>query len=576
MKIVIIGLGTIGHTILKSIDRVSHTITVIDQDKEKIENVIERYDVFGVVGNGACREILQEAEVDSADLVIVLTKSDELNILACLVAKNIGAKNTIARVRNPEYRSQIMDMQDSLGISMIVNPEKDTAREIFNLINLPSIAQIDYFAKGRALLVEIVVDKGNEIVGETLITLGKRLKTKVLICAVQRGKEVIIPSGNFMIESGDRIYFTADANSLGAFLSEINLVKSPLRRVMIVGGDMVSFYLADELSSKGYKVKLLENEKDRAEELATILPKATIIEGNGTQHDLLLEEGIEAMDAFVALTHIDEENMIVSMFANKMNVRKTITMIKNDSLYAMLGELGIQNNVSPTTIVANRILSYIRALDNSRGSNVLNLYRLVNNQVEALEFDGDANVIAYTKKDGGTAVTLREGEILKIEKRAIAPKESKEEIAERFAAFKLPSHPGRQFLAVANAYAEMENGVTIVGTKDGCVALINNGKVFSLGIVCNDGAVHDIAVSPDGKRAVGVAGDPYSLGIVFTYDAENGLNVEGFTYYMNGCGKDRLASVSCEPCCVAFSRDGKRLAIGVRDKLGCVYEYEID
>ena len=197
-------------------------------------------------------------------------------------------------------------------------------------------------------------------------------------------------------------------------------------------------------------------------------------------------------------------------------------------------------------------------------------------QVEALEFDGDANVIAYTKKDGGTAVTLREGEILKIEKRAIAPKESKEEIAERFAAFKLPSHPGRQFLAVANAYAEMENGVTIVGTKDGCVALINNGKVFSLGIVCNDGAVHDIAVSPDGKRAVGVAGDPYSLGIVFTYDAENGLNVEGFTYYMNGCGKDRLASVSCEPCCVAFSHDGKRLAIGVRDKLGCVYEYEID
>ena len=386
MKIVIIGLGTIGHTILKSIDRVSHTITVIDQDKEKIESVIERYDVFGVVGNGACREILQEAEVDSADLVIVLTRSDELNILACLVAKNIGAKNTIARVRNPEYRSQIMDMQDSLGISMIVNPEKDTAREIFNLINLPSIAQIDYFAKGRALLVEIVAEKDNIIVGETLISLGKRLKTKVLICAVQRGKEVIIPSGNFMIESGDRIYFTADANSLGAFLSEINLVKSPLRRVMIVGGDMVSFYLADELSSKGYKVKLLENEKDRAEELATILPKATIIEGNGTQHDLLLEEGIEAMDAFVALTHIDEENMIVSMFANKMNVRKTITMIKNDSLYAMLGELGIQNNVSPTTIVANRILSYIRALDNSRGSNVLNLYRLVNNQVEALEF----------------------------------------------------------------------------------------------------------------------------------------------------------------------------------------------
>ena len=386
MKIVIIGLGTIGYNILKSIDRVSHTITVIDQDKDKIESVIEHYDVFGVVGNGACRDIQQEAEVGSADLVIVLTKSDELNILACLVAKNIGAKNTIARVRNPEYRSQIMDMQDSLGISMIVNPEMDTAREIFNLISLPSIAQIERFAKGRALLVEIEIEDKNVLIGETLISLGKKLKTKVLICAVQRGSEVIIPSGNFTIEKGDRIYFTADANSLGAFLNEINLVRSPLRRVMIVGGDKIGFYLADQLSDKGYKIKLIEHDKGRAEELATLLPKVTVLEGNGTQHDLLIEEGIEAMDAFVALTNIDEENMIVSMFANKMKVRKTITQIKNDSLYAMLDELAIKNNVSPTNIVANRILSYVRALDNSRGSNVLTLYRLVNNQVEALEF----------------------------------------------------------------------------------------------------------------------------------------------------------------------------------------------
>jgi trk system potassium uptake protein TrkA len=386
MKIVIIGLGTIGQTILKSIDRDSNTITVIDQDKEKIESLIERYDVFGVVGNGACRDIQNEAEVGSADLVIVLTRSDELNILACLVAKNIGAKNTIARVRNPEYRSQIMDMKDSLGISMIVNPEMDTAREIFNLISLPSIAQIERFAKGRALLVEIVAEKDNVIIGETLISLGKKLKTKVLICAVQRGSEVIIPSGNFSIQEGDRIYFTADANSLGAFLNEIDLVRSPLKKVMIVGGDKTGFYLADTLSSKGYKIKLIENDSARAEELAVLLPQVTVIVGNGTQHDLLLEEGIEAMDAFVALTDIDEENMIVSMFANKMKLRKTITQISGDNLYTMLGELGIKNNVSPTNIVANRILSYVRALDNKRGSNVLTLYRLVNNQVEALEF----------------------------------------------------------------------------------------------------------------------------------------------------------------------------------------------
>ena len=198
MKIVIIGLGAIGQTILKSIDRIANTITIIDEDKEKIEKLIERYDVLGVVGNGACRDIQEEAEVGSADLVIVLTGSDELNILACLVAKNIGAENTIARVSNPDYRKQIIDLKDSLGISMIVNPEMDTAREIFNLISLPSIAQIERFAKGRALLVEIVAESKNVLIGETLISLGKKLKTKVLICAVQRGSEVIIPSGNFV------------------------------------------------------------------------------------------------------------------------------------------------------------------------------------------------------------------------------------------------------------------------------------------------------------------------------------------------------------------------------------------
>ena len=194
-------------------------------------------------------------------------------------------------------------------------------------------------------------------------------------------------------------------------------------------------------------------------------------------------------------------------------------------------------------------------------------------QVVALDFDEDGNVIAYTEKDGGTAVTVKDGKILNIKKATLPKKESAEEIEARFEGIKLPSHPGRQFLAVASAYVKMADGSYLVGTKDGGVALVKNGKAFSLGLICNDGAVHDIAVSPDGKHAVGVAGDPYSLGIVFTYDAENGLNAEGFTYYIAGCGDDKVASVSCEPCAVAFSKDGSRLAIGVCDNLGCVYEY---
>lgn len=386
MRIVIIGLGTIGRTVLKSLAGEGHTITIIDENKDKIENLTERYDVYGVVGNGACSDIQKEANIKGADLAIVLTDSDELNVFACLVAKKNGVKNTIARVRNPDYRDQIIEMKDELGISMIVNPERDTANEIFNRINLPAIAQVEHFAKGRVLLVEIVAEKGCGLIGESLISLGKKLTSKVLICAVQREQKVIIPTGNFTIEEGDRIHLTSDAKTLRDFLAEVNLIKLPLKNIMIVGGNKIGYYLADELSKKKYRIKLIENVKKNAEELAENLPRVTVIHGNGTQHDLLLEEGIEAMDAFVALTHIDEENMVVTMFANKMKVRKTITQIKSDELYGMLDELGINNIVSPSDIVANRIISYIRAIANTRGSNVLTLYRLVNNQVEALEF----------------------------------------------------------------------------------------------------------------------------------------------------------------------------------------------
>ncbi len=420
MKIVIIGLGTIGKTILKNLSGKGHNLTIIDEDKDKIETLIGKYDVSGVIGNGACIDIQREAGVRGADLAIVLTNSDELNVFACLVAKKVGVKNTIARVRNPDYRKQIMDMKDALGISMIVNPEMDAATEIFDLINLPSIAQVEHFADGRVLLVEIVAEQGCALIGETLISLGKKLQNKVLICAVQRGKDIFIPTGNFVIAIGDRIHLTSDSKSLIDFLAEVNLVKSPLKKIMIVGGSKIGYYLAHELSKKKYKVKLIESDRAVAEKLAEDLPRVTVIHGNGTRHDLLIEEGIGAMDAFVALTDIDEENMVVSMFANKMNLKKTITQIKGDDLNGMLDELGIRNNVSPKNIVANRILSYIRALANKRGSNVLTLYRLVDDRVEALEFYAKKQERFYdkplknlkVKEDCLIAAIIRENEII--------------------------------------------------------------------------------------------------------------------------------------------------------------------
>lgn len=386
MNIVIIGLGSTGRMILESLSADEHTITIIDEDKDKVEDLIEHFDVRGVVGNGACLGIQHEAGVSDADITIVLTKSDELNVFACLVAKKLGSKNTVARVRNPEYREQILEMKDQLGISMIVNPEQDTATEIYNLINLPELAKVEHFAKGRVLLVEMVAEAGCTLIGQTLVSIGKHSSAKVLICAVVRGDEIIIPSGNFVIKEGDRIHFTSETRALRDFLSEIHMARSPLKNIMIVGGDRIGYYLASELSKKKYRVKLIEKERDVAEELADELPAVTVINGNGTKHSLLIEEGIEAMDAFVALTDSDEENMIVSMFADKMKVKKTITKIKSNDLYDMLGQLSIKNNVSPREIVADRIISYVRAIENSKGSNLLTLYRLVDGKVEALEF----------------------------------------------------------------------------------------------------------------------------------------------------------------------------------------------
>ena len=262
MKIIIVGMGTIGKTILRTLSK-DHTVTIIDEDKDKVESLIERYDIFGVVGNGACIDILNEANVKDADLAIFLTNSDELNVFACLVAKRGGVTNTIARVRNPDYTKQIRDMKDELGISMIVNPEKETAKEIFNLINLPSVSHMEHFVKGKAILVEIVAERGCKLLGETLFSLGRKLKTRVLVCAVLRKDEVVIPSGGFRFEEGDKIYFTADATSLKSFLSEINLEKSPFKNIMIIGDGRIPYYLASELCESKYNIKLVANNKKK-------------------------------------------------------------------------------------------------------------------------------------------------------------------------------------------------------------------------------------------------------------------------------------------------------------------------
>lgn len=397
MKIVLIGCGTVGRTILECLSIDDHIVTIIDEDKEKIERLIEKHDIDGVVGNGASMDILEESGIKSADLVIATTSSDEINVLACLVAKKMGAANTIARVRNPEYYKQSAILKEELGLSMIVNPEHETSTEILNMLNLPSIAKVERFAKGKVTLVEILIEEGNPLVGVDLCSISQKISAKVLICAVQRNDKIIIPSGDFVIEKGDIINFTADTNSLNSFLTELNLIKIPLKKIMIVGGGRDAYYLAKGLSEKKYNVKIIEQDKKRAKVLAETLPKATIINGDGTDHDLLIEEGIESMDAFVALTGVDEENIIVSMYAKKLNVKKSIAKVKREGLVGIVGDLGIVNHVSPKNIVASKVLRYVRALSNRRGSNVVTLYRIVNDQIEALEFIAKTQEEIYNK-----------------------------------------------------------------------------------------------------------------------------------------------------------------------------------
>ena len=392
MKIVVIGCGTIGKTVIKHVSKEGHSIIAIDDDKKVIEELIEKFDILGIVGNGASLDIQEEARTKDADLVVAVTSSDETNILACLVAKRLGAKSTIARVRNPEYLRQTEIMKEDLGLTMIVNPEQETADEIVNLIDLPSLLKVEHFARGKVMLVEILVEENSKLIDETLITLAKKINTKFLICAVQRGNEVIIPNGNFKIEKGDRISVTADTQLIAELLKEMNLISEPLKNILIIGGGKIAYYLAKTLISKKYKVKLIENNEERAVELAESLPKATIICGDGTDHDLLVEEGIETTDSCIALTNIDEENIIISMYAKKLKLPKVIAKIKRSSFLGMLNDLGIVNAVSPQDIVASKIVSYIRAISNKKGSNVLTLYKLVNNQVEALEFHARKNI----------------------------------------------------------------------------------------------------------------------------------------------------------------------------------------
>lgn len=392
MNIVIIGDGKIGHTLTEQLSIEGHNMVLIDNDIKTLYETSNLMDIKCVEGNGLSYEVQMEADVPKADLVIATTSTDEMNMLCCLLAKKHGAKHTIARVRTPEYVKQIDFIRDELGLSMTINPEREAATEIARSLIFPSASQIESFAKGRVELAGFFVEEGGLLDGLQLNNFYRKYQIKLLICVVERDDEVFIPNGDFVLKAGDRIHISASHREIVKFCKKIGILKEKVRTVMIVGGSRIAYYLASNLIASGMDVKIIEKDQDRCNELADMLPEVTIIHGNANNQELLKEEGIQEVDALVSLTGIDEENIVLGMFAKSMKVPKNIIKINNLSFAKLIDHMEIGTIISPRTISCNLVVKYVRAMKNSGASNVRALYKMVGNQVEALEFAVKENV----------------------------------------------------------------------------------------------------------------------------------------------------------------------------------------
>ncbi len=387
MNIVIIGDGKVGYKLARQLSAEDYDVTMIDNNEKKLRFAIDRLDISCVPGDGADAEVQKMADVPHADLVIACTSADECNMLSCLIAKKLGAKHTIARVRNPVYFNQIGLLKEDLHLSMAVNPELSMADEIRRILLFPDASKIETFVKGRVELLEYPVTAGSRFIGLTLAKMYSEFQIKVLVCAVEHGDEVIIPDGDYEIREGDRLHLTASHREIESFFKLYGKHKEKIRKVIICGGGRVAYYLAKKLSNLRMQIKIIEKDEERCEQLCEMLPKVTIICGDATDHDLLIEEGVEEANAFIALTGMDEENIILALFAKSQGTEKIVAKVNEDRRARMVEEFGIDSIVSAKTVTADSILSYVRARKNSqRSANIETMYQLVDEKVEALEF----------------------------------------------------------------------------------------------------------------------------------------------------------------------------------------------
>ncbi|MBQ7625185.1 MAG: Trk system potassium transporter TrkA [Clostridia bacterium] len=401
MKTVIVGAGKVGSILCEQLASENHDIAVIDVDADAVRAMTDRFDVMGIIGNGATVEIQREAGVASADLLIAASPLDEINLLACIVARRLGARHTIARVRNPEYASQMEFLKTDLGLSMTINPELEAAAEISRVMRYPAALKISPFARGRAELIEIKLEPGNPIIGISLMALRAKYQIRILVGAVLRGEEVFIPKGDFILREGDRVVILGAPRDVNAFFGKIGILTGRTKSVMIVGGGRICYYLTRQLLTMGVSVKIIEQDADRCRELCETLPDATVICGNGSNQELLISEGLTSTGAFVALTGLDEENMIIAMYAHETGVKKVLAKVNNENLPVLMQKMGLDTVISPKRITANGIIRYARAMQNNRGGSIETLYKLLDDRAEAIDFrvKADAPIIGKPLKD---------------------------------------------------------------------------------------------------------------------------------------------------------------------------------
>ena len=386
MKIIIIGCGKVGSALAEELTMENHEVAIVDISAQKLQEVGEDLDALQIHGNGSSINVLMDAGVTSADLVIAVTGSDELNLLCCLVAKNLGKCHTVARVRNPIYNKEINLMKESLGISMIINPEMATAAEIARLLRFPSAIKIDPFAKGKVELLKFRLKPEFRLDGKSIVEINMKGKHNILVAGVERGEQVFIPNGDFEFRAGDTVAIASERRNAIDFFRKIGIVKNRVGNAILAGGGKVSFYLAKILIQSGIRVTIIEINPSRCDVLSELLPEATIICGDATDQDLLSEEGLEQAQGFAALTGLDEENILLSLYANDVSNAKTVTKINRSSFNSVINEMNLGSIIYPRVITADYILKYVRSTVNSINSNVETLYKLAGGKAEALEF----------------------------------------------------------------------------------------------------------------------------------------------------------------------------------------------